>query len=299
MSRAPRWPALAALRQSGRRALGRLQLLWLVRFVSQTRAVSAKTAMVVAPHQDDEVLGCGGLIAMKRQAGVHVKIVFVTDGGASHDLVGGGPWPELPAVRRQEALAAAGILGVEPADVHFLEWPDGRLRGLDSEQRRQVITQLTMLLDAFRPGEVYVPHRHDRTDDHEATYELATAAVAASGIDPDVFQYAVWLLWSALLFRDFTPSEFSGARRVNIHAVRDQKRRALEAHRSQLQPRGTDPGPVLETGFLDRFCLPHEVFFQVDAAAIGGVHGVGRGEARSGWRGWWTDRARRPGGRTR
>jgi N-acetylglucosamine malate deacetylase 1 len=195
-----------------------------------------------------------------------VQIVFVTDGAASHDVLTGRD-PALVSVRRQEALRAAAILGVDAVDVHFLDLPDGRLQSLSSPERQQAIDRLRELIDAARPDEVYVPHRHDRTDDHEATYVLAMAAVQASRPVPKVFQYAVWMLWSSLVFRDFTIDELRGARRLSIQAVRDQKRQALLAHRSQWMPGAQQGQAVLEPGFLHRFCLPDEVYFHTETPA--------------------------------
>lgn len=220
--------------------------------------------MVIAPHQDDEVLGCGGLIALKRRARIPVQIVFVTDGAASHDALTGRD-PALVAVRRQEALQAAAILGVDARDVHFLDLPDGGLQTLSVSQRQQAVDRLRGLIDASQPLELYVPHRHDRTEDHEATYSLAIAAVQAARQAPKVYQYAVWMLWSSLLWRDFTADELQGARRLRIPEVRYQKRLALLAHRSQWMRGPRQTQPVLEPGFLHRFCLPDEIFFQTDA----------------------------------
>lgn len=260
------WLNAEAARRWRRRALTRLQLFWLVHFGSQPHACNPKPMMVIAPHQDDEVLGCGGLIALKRRAGVPVQIVFVTDGAASHDALTVRD-AQLVTLRRQEAVRAATILGVDEADVHFLDMPDGKLQVLDPDERQRTIDALRRLLANARPQELYVPHRHDRTDDHEETYKLAMTAVRAAGLRVDVYQYAVWLLWSALLFRDFKLEELKGASRLRIHAVRDQKRNALLAHRSQWAPRDGGAGPVLEPGFLRRFSLPDEVFFQADGSS--------------------------------
>ncbi len=258
---------MATLKEWRRRCLTRLQLFYLVHLASRTHALSAKPAMVVAPHPDDEVLGCGGLIALKRRLGVRVQIVFVTDGAASHDVVARHD-PQLAALRRQEALKAAEILGVPAEDVHFLDRPDGRLRSLPASDRQSTVAALAELLTRWQPQELYVPHRHDRTEDHEASYELVMAALQqTSQLHTEVYQYAVWMLWSSLVFRDYARTELRGARRLRIHAVRGQKTQALHAHRSQWLPRGPGEAPVLEPEFMSRFCLPNEVFFQTEPGA--------------------------------
>ena len=80
--------------------------------------------LVVAPHPDDEALGCGGALIQHRKQGDRVKVVFVTDGAAGGKLghYAGLNYREL---RRDEARRAGAILGVD--ELVFWEYPDGRL----------------------------------------------------------------------------------------------------------------------------------------------------------------------------
>ena len=84
-----------------------------------------RRSLVVAPHPDDEVLGCGGTIIRIRRLGVPVAIVFLTDGEASH--AGRVPPSELASIRRREATEAAEVLGVPAEQLTFLGFPDGAL----------------------------------------------------------------------------------------------------------------------------------------------------------------------------
>jgi LmbE family N-acetylglucosaminyl deacetylase len=59
--------------------------------------VSAKRVLVVAPHPDDESLGCGGLIASLAQKGCRFYVVFTTDGGACLHR-----FPRKDGVRRRQ-----------------------------------------------------------------------------------------------------------------------------------------------------------------------------------------------------
>ena len=94
--------------------------------MSQTK----KTILGVFAHPDDESMGPGGTLAKYAAEGHTVKFISATDGGA------GRLYEERPAdnkalrdARRQETIAAAGILGVEC--LGFLGWEDGKLAGLD------------------------------------------------------------------------------------------------------------------------------------------------------------------------
>src|SRR6476646_4617280 len=97
---------------------------WLLSAGSKPMAMSQKSALIVAPHQDDETLGCGGLIALKREQGIPVQVVFITDGAASHTWHPRFKAGEIAPIRKQEALTALAILGVEQTQIHFLDKRD-------------------------------------------------------------------------------------------------------------------------------------------------------------------------------
>ena len=89
--------------------------------------------LVFAPHSDDETLGTGGLILAARRAGLQVKVVILTNGdgflfATIRDFKKVYPRPadfiKLGEMRQQESLAALGLLGVKPAQVDFLSYPD-------------------------------------------------------------------------------------------------------------------------------------------------------------------------------
>ncbi|MGA7954089.1 MAG: PIG-L family deacetylase [Gloeobacterales cyanobacterium] len=214
---------------------------------SKSLTLNQKPAMIFSPHQDDETLGCAGVIALKRDADIPVTVVFLTNGAKS-------PVSEAAAVRRQEATVALNMLGVTSANTYFLDQPDGGLRRLEDRRREDLINHLTQLILTHQPQEVYVPHRQDRHHggDHEATYELVKAAIAQTNLEIDLLQYPVWILWHALPFIDLKPRELAGAYRLSIGAAQARKKKAISAYVSQTFPQG----------FLDRFLTPYEVFFK-------------------------------------
>jgi N-acetylglucosamine malate deacetylase 1 len=239
----------------------RIQFLWLLYLGSQTIELSPKSALIISPHQDDETLGCGGLIALKRQLQIPVEVLFITDGAASHIWHPQFEHGEIAPVRQQEAIAALSQLGVESAQIHFLNHNDGQLKWIDPTQRELITQQLTDRLLVFQPGEIYVTHRHDRSNDHEMSYELIQAAIARSGLSIDLIEYPIWILWKPVLFQDLSLQELAGARRLSIRSVIQQKRQALGAYQSQYLPIADITSTVLPKGFLWRFSLPYELFF--------------------------------------
>jgi len=121
--------------------------------------VRAESVLVLAPHFDDEVLGCGGLLAQLAASGAVVRLLFLTDGGGGREAVADRESYRLR--RRQEALAAAAVLGVAGCD--YLDLPDGALdQHLDQAAagvRRALLSQRPELLLCPSPLEVTADHR--------------------------------------------------------------------------------------------------------------------------------------------
>lgn len=221
--------------------------------------LNAGSTIVIAPHPDDESLGCGGMIAMKRAAGLVVRIVFLTDGGKlpeNSSSLHGDREHEYVALRRREALQAVGRLGVNPDDVEFLEYMDGHLANLTSASRNELIKKLGDILRSHRPCEVYVPHRRDCHPDHEAAYDLILNAIGENlERQSRLFQYVIWLPWLSPFASRFAIFNAATAYRLNITSVYSQKLRAIDMYRSQIQ--------CFPAGFLNRFTFKFEIFHEV------------------------------------
>jgi LmbE family N-acetylglucosaminyl deacetylase len=216
-------------------------------------------AIVFAAHPDDETLACGGVIAMKRAARVPVKIVFLTHGGKQADLRPDGSMdPDYQTLRNREARRALRVLGVPEADAEFLDYPDGQLETLDEIPRRELIATLAGILVDRRPSEVYVPHARDGHEDHDATHLLVQEALAFTHLTPTMREYSIHLPWRSPVaaYRLFYGTR--RAMRYPIRNVLEQKRRALAEYASQTT--GFQPG------FLNRFLLPYEIFYEAPAA---------------------------------
>lgn len=225
---------------------------WIVHVKSQPLSVNQKSAIIFAPHQDDETFGCAGVIALKRALNIPVKVVFMTDGrGSVPDDV--NP-VEIIHVRYKEALSALEILGVIPSNIHFLEYIDNSLKHLCDEQQSHLIIELAELLQSFTPREIYVPYRYDIHSDHEATYSLVDKAIEASGLEVELWQYPVWVLWQNPLASRFKLPEISSAYRISIDSVQNKKNQAIASYNSQIT--------TLPPGLLNCFFSPYELFFK-------------------------------------
>jgi LmbE family N-acetylglucosaminyl deacetylase len=211
-----------------------------------------RSALIVAAHPDDEVLGAGGIMAVLAAAGARLRLLAVTDGEASHP---GAPDPASLARRRTaETLAALEALGAGPAEVIRLRLPDAALAGREG-QIAAAVRELGAGFDAC-----LAPWDHDVHADHEAVGRAVRAA--AAGLAPAaVAWYPVWMWHWARPGDPRVP--WDQARRVVLPPwAAARKRAAIGCFTSQLEPRPAGAGPVLPAAILAHFTRPQEVLFQ-------------------------------------
>ncbi|MEQ8434129.1 MAG: PIG-L deacetylase family protein [Oceanicaulis sp.] len=213
---------------------------------------------VLAPHPDDETCGCGGFLALCARAGLAVSVILATDGGASHEHSPSHGEARLKQVRRAEMARALRRLGVA-APVARLDLPDGDCERLDAAGLAPARRRLARRLSAFRPDLVLAPWRRDPHGDHRAAHHLARGAL------PRGARLVEYDVWTALTGAPADQPRKGEVERValDIRPVLSAKRRALQAHASQLGRRITDdPGGFAFTrGEQRRLLAPVEHYF--------------------------------------
>ncbi len=217
--------------------------------------------LVVAPHPDDESLGCGGVIALLRQRGHAVSALFVSDGSMSHPNSKRYPPEARRDLREGEALNALRILNVAPSDIHFLRLPDTRVPVPTSENFDKESALIHRQLARLRPQTVLVPWRRDPHGDHRATWHLLRAAVDQLAVPVRWLEYPIWV-WESTLPDDLPTAADGNWWRVDVSASLPQKRRAIAAHVSQTTPLiDDDPeGFTLSPEMINHFTQPYEYF---------------------------------------
>lgn len=173
--------------------------------------------LVVAPHPDDESIGCGGTICLHRQQGDRVQVVFLTSGERGMGDMAEGT---ARALRESEAELAGNVLQLDRLD--FLRLPDLAL----SDHIELGARQLQDILDRQFPSLVYLPHPDEAHPDHQAALAMVRTALlpfASQTALPELRLYEVW-----------TPMTTYGWPE-DITLVIRQKLRAIRCYRSQLQ----------------------------------------------------------------
>lgn len=221
------------------------------------------TTLVIAPHSDDETLGCGGLLALLAEHGCETHVVIVTDGSRSHPHSASYPAARLAALRESETLAALAELGLPNTPAHFWRFADCGLPKEGMPDFEQAVERVRRFLDELKPGTILVPWRRDPHCDHEATWSLLRAANERCPEPPRWLEYPVWA-WTRADTGVAPRPEEGEAWRLDIASVLPKKERALQQYRSQLgQVIRDDPeGFVLPEEMLKNFMKPWELFIE-------------------------------------
>lgn len=214
--------------------------------------------LVVAPHPDDETLGCGGLIALASAAKLPVDVVLATDGAASHPGSIAFPPERLAAVRLEEMRTALTTLGLGADRLHSLGLRDGTV-AKDGAGARRAIKELTEYARERRVKIICTTWRHDPHSDHQAVFRICKAAAARASARLLAYPTWGWLL---------PPDQWIFAPRVrgfrlDVETVLPVKLAAIKAHRTQTgMITDTPDGFVLPEALLQKTCSRHEAYLQ-------------------------------------
>lgn len=198
---------------------------------SVVTSFTERRVLILAPHIDDEVIGCGGVIQLHAQAGAKVSVAYMTDGRkGNRDLYCQGlsaralreAEDAVVRTRKAEAYEAARVLEIK--DLAFLDEPDGSL-----DTTADARAKLRQILADVAPDLIYLPSLMDTHNDHWATNRLLHAALKElqpSGYEmPTIRGYEVW-----------SPGYVN--RIADITAVQERKFEAMARFESQIE--GTD-----------------------------------------------------------
>lgn len=130
--------------------------------------------LIMAPHVDDEILGCGGALLKYLKQDKSVSIVYLTDGAKkkvnSEDK-------DIASTRVEEAKHVAELIQIPMDRTYFLEAEDGNLKNSFKEE------QLSRILSSIRPDVIFLPSPMDTHQDHVNSSLLL---LRASEIDPEL-----------------------------------------------------------------------------------------------------------------
>lgn len=237
------------------------------------KEIAYSPVLIVAPHPDDETLGCGGAIALLRSLNCDVRVLVISNGTLSHPNSLKYPAPLLQALRESETLEALTKLGVNPDNVTFCGLQDGSI----STQYISAVASCSAYLTEIAPQIIFLPWRYDPHPDHRATSKLIYTALGNLNLSPRIIEYPIWD-WdpqqqgkgekdSSTPYSPFPiPPQKVTSWRLDIAAVVKLKQQAIACYRSQITNL-IDDDPLcfrLTPEMLLNFTRPWEVYLEVE-----------------------------------
>lgn len=180
----------------------------------------SKSVLVIAAHPDDELLGCGGTVALHAKAGDAVTAVIACEGESLRYGPGG-------VGQRDHMERAAKVLGVQ--SVRHMGLPDQRL---DTMTLLQVIQPLEKIVQEVQPRVVYCHHGGDINRDHQLLFEASLVAVRPV----HAFIEAVFAFDTASSTEWGYPRRFAPDTWVDITTTLEQKIAAMACYESEVRP---------------------------------------------------------------
>ncbi len=216
-------------------------------------------SVIVAPHPDDEVFGCCGLMQRLIAQGKRVELIIMTGGGKSHAGCCHIDENELIRQRRQLTIRAAKEYGLSQEHIHFLDYQDGGVQESDS-QTDKLSSLIHKIVDGQDDVSVFYPHKNgEGWSDHVTTSNIVAHLFDKICPNAKQYEYCVWF-W----FYNYWKIDWNQACLVKMnkkdHAV---KLKAIDAYIDPKAPCGKPWSGVLPPIFLWANKWDKELYFRV------------------------------------
>lgn len=206
------------------------------------------TTVIVAPHPDDEVLGCGGLMQRLITQGHEVHIVFMTGGEGSHRNCCNLLEDQIKEARRRLACQINPTLGVGVSHLHFLNYPDG---GINKKSGETI--HLKELLVKLNPSTIFVPHWGEGWPDHLNSAEIVKEIMNDKAT---IYEYCVWMWYYNVWHLDWKHTQIFRMTASEHY----QKINAINSYTTPIAPCGCPWSGVLPMVLLRATKWKNELF---------------------------------------
>lgn len=208
--------------------------------------------VIIAPHPDDEVMGCAGLIQKLVEYGTPPHLIIMAGGEGSHRGCCDTSEEAIVDARRELTLKSAKILGIPESHIFFLDYPDEHVSIGHSETEK-----LRKLLAEIQPKTLFVPHWGEGMPDHLQTAEIVKDLMKDKNIY--IYEYCVWMWYYNVWNLDYK-NAFIVKMDKNMH---ERKLRAIEQYITPLAPCGKPWSGILPKVFLRAARWNKELYFKV------------------------------------
>ena len=234
----------------------RLLRIVMIRFmarISGKSLVNKGTTLIIAPHPDDEVLGCAGLIEQCVQSNLDVYVCILTGGEASHKGCCNISQDTLKAERRKLARTINLELGLPEENLLLLNFSDGQI----SSQSPEVST-LRSVIKRINAARIYIPHQKgEGWSDHIEAGNIVKELIKDTTIQ--LYEYCVWF-W----FYNVWKLDWDNAYLIRMNGEEHQRKlKAIHDYVTPAAPCGNPYSGVLPKVFIKGSMWKNELYFKV------------------------------------
>lgn len=212
--------------------------------------------VIIAPHPDDETLGCGELISLAVSSGRNVRVIVVSDGAMSHLNCCDISMAELVANRRLSCQKAMEILGVAPQDLIFGNFPDSKL----AEHFEEIKSWLLSLL-LEKKVQIFVPYKFEEWQDHQVIQKIGEELVSGTGNEG--YYYLVWSYLYGMSLKKLKKYDWKGFLVIKSVKAFKMKKKAVRIYQHSLAPCGKPFAGVLPKELWRATVNRKELYFPI------------------------------------
>ncbi len=209
---------------------------------------------ILAPHPDDETMGCGQLISLASRLCVPCRVFIISDGSGSHRNCCNTPETDIAAGRQASCRKAMEALGLPKDSLTFFAFPDGEL----SRHKKEIHNRLLEELDGQK-HDIVVPHELEGWSDHQAVHHVGRSI--ATAFQCRLLSYCIWFYYS-MPFRKFSQVHWNSSLILHDLDALEKKRAALEIYRNDIASCGKPYTGVLPDLLWKAVNDEQEVYFE-------------------------------------
>lgn len=212
------------------------------------------TILIIAPHPDDEVLACSGLIQRMISENINVHIAILSGGERTHrDCCG-----EKETIKNRHILTlhALNIINFPLKNLHNFSFPDGGISDTCLIEKEKLYN----LLSALQPDAVFIPHPFDRWEDHINAGNLIKSYYTKDD-HISIYEYCVWFWY---WFRDYKKVEWEKSYTLKMTSEEQRlKSEAIDAYVKPTAPCGRPWSGKLPNVLITASKWEEELFFKI------------------------------------
>ena len=225
-------------------------------FSKKTNNICFDKIVIIAPHPDDEVFGCGGLIHSLAKNGKQVDIIILSKGEAVHQHCCPEDEKYIVSERKKLTDRSNKHLGLSTSHIYRMNFPDGNFASVKNDKRQSI--ELEKLIYDLNPNTVFTPHPFENSPDHVATTEIVVSILKKLNIR--FFYYCVWTWYHMPLYKIFKLNyKKSFLFRINNLEAKNE---AINIYTKNSAKCGISFSGDLPKPFIYAFRWKYELFFK-------------------------------------